>query len=443
MLEIIKKEILNLKNIINHMIHKLKGQSIEEQPLEESKLMSIEAEEKKEKKEKKEEESISSVIKEEALKENTTKEDSKEKEELNNTISLPPENKKELHMASIEESEKKILPPKLQNLKFGDIISAKRYSTLEEREQMEKGHRVGPFIVVGKDQDSILAIYGTSQAPKEFVHLYYYFLDRISGGEFSLTKDTYFQISKICHIREEQYVSSLGTLCEKEKSFLSKQMKISRNRGCYRYLGNIDLKLPKTKAELGDVISYQNKVYFIFEENQDSLFCFELERVDETSKNKIYINKKYYILDYEKEIEISKKHPLGKIRLFDLPSPNVIQGILEKRKKYLEEKEKQSECSRGTIIKNQDKIYYIYGEEGQEWLIFNVFEEEQNEAICIKVNATEFYTRFSKKMTLSKKDAKNYTIVTKAKELEMDEIKKQKKSYEKIQAPNKKKQKKL
>lgn len=437
MLEIIKKEISSLKNKIFYIVHKLKGQS-----LEESRQILVEIEEKVENKEEdflsNGVNSIPSMIEEDTVR----KEDFKQKEELNKTSILLAEDKKELHMASIEESEKKVLPPKLQNLKFGDIIFAKRYSTLEEREQMEEGHRTGPFIVVGKNQDSILAIYGTSKVPKKIVYLYYFFLDRVSGDQFTLTKDTYFQISKICHIREEQYVSSLGALCEKEQNFISKQMKIARDRGRYRYLGNIDLKLPKTKAEFGDIVSYQNKVYFIFRENQDSLFGFELKMGNEDSENRIYINKKYYILDYEKEIEIPKKHPLGQIRLVDLPSPNAIKGILERRKKYLEEKEKQKECSRGTIIKNQDAIYYIYGEEGQEWLVFQVFDEEQNSTQCIRVNTTEFYTRFSKKMTLSKKDAKDYTIVTKAKELEMDEIKKQKKSYEKIQVPNKKKQKK-
>lgn len=441
MLEIIKKEISSLKNKIFYIVHKLKGQ-----PLEESKQILVENKERVENKEEdslpNEENSITSIIEKDAIRKEKTvrEEDFKQKEELNKTSTLLAEDKKELHMASIEKSEKKVLPPKIQNLKFGDIISAKRYSTLEERKSLEEGHRTGPFIVVGKDQDSILAIYGTSKAPKEFVHLYYYFLDRVSGNQFTLTKDTYFQISKICHIREEQYVSSLGPLCEKEQNFISKQMKIARDRGCYRYLESISL--PKTKAGFGDIVSYQNKVYFIFKENQDFLFGFELKMGNENSENRIYINKKYYILDYEKEIEIPKKHPLGQIRLVDLPSPNAIQGILEKRKKYLEEKEKQNECSRGTIIKNQDKIYYIYGEEGQEWLVFQVLDEKQNNTQCIRINTKEFYTRFSKKMTLSKKDAKNYTIVTKAKELEMDEIKKQKKSYEKIQAPNKKKRKK-
>ncbi len=427
MLRIIQKEIVGLKNAIKHIIPRKEEQERIEEPSEEEKInmeMGI----------------VQNRIEEEKVVEEKSLQTI---EELNNPQDKSLELKPELHIASIESDKAKTLSKRMQNLNFGDIISAKRYTSLEERERMEPGHRVGPFIVVGSYQDFVLAVYGTSKKPKEFIHLYYFFLDKIKGDRYTLTKDTYFQVSRIYPIRDKQYVSKLGTLSDEEKNLVTKQIKVARDRQRYGYLGNIPFSLPKSKIEFGDIISYQNKIYFIYQENQDSFLGFQLTKGDEASENRIYINRKYYVLNFETEIEIPKSYPQKKIRIADLPSPNQALGILASRKKYFEEKKKKEECSRGTIITNQNEIYYIYGEEGQEWLIFEVFNEEQNSTQRIQINTTEFYTNFSNRMKLTKRKAKDYTIVTKAKDLEMDQIKKQKKEYERSHQHAKEKAKKI
>lgn len=126
MLGIIQKEIMSLKNAIKHIIPGKEEQERIEEPSEEEKINM-----------------------EMGIVQNRIEEEEKS---LQTTEELKPE----LHMASIESDKAKTLSKRMQNLNFGDIISAKRYTSLEERERMEPGHRVGPFIVVGSYQDFVL-----------------------------------------------------------------------------------------------------------------------------------------------------------------------------------------------------------------------------------------------------------------------------------------------
>lgn len=49
------------------------------------------------------------------------------------------------------------------NLNFGDIIRAKRKP---DPSNISPGHRVGPFLVIGRTDDHLICLYGTSKEKK-------------------------------------------------------------------------------------------------------------------------------------------------------------------------------------------------------------------------------------------------------------------------------------
>lgn len=50
------------------------------------------------------------------------------------------------------------------SLTFGNLILAKR---LPNTQEIEKGHRNGPFLVLGRKDDKLVCLYATSKENKE------------------------------------------------------------------------------------------------------------------------------------------------------------------------------------------------------------------------------------------------------------------------------------
>ena len=105
---------------------------------------------------------------------------------------------------------KKITKYPLSKLLIGDIVWANRYESDEEREQILKGHEIGPYIIIGFEKDEPIGVYATSRNKKEFLLL----------GKIIGEKNTYINVSKIKKITEENYRGKVP--CTLRKKFMGK-----------------------------------------------------------------------------------------------------------------------------------------------------------------------------------------------------------------------------
>lgn len=90
-----------------------------------------------------------------------------------------------------------------KNLKRLDIIWAKRYNNKKERNDIELGHREGSYIVVGKDKNNLLCLYGTSKIPEDKNKDNFILIPKDDNLFY---KDIYYNIKYITILNKKRYI---------------------------------------------------------------------------------------------------------------------------------------------------------------------------------------------------------------------------------------------
>ncbi len=142
---------------------------------------------------------------------------------------------------------KKIIYP-LSKLLIGDIVWANRYESDEEREQILKGHEIGPYIIIGFEKDEPIGVYATSRNKKEFLLL----------GKIIGEKNTYINVSKMKKITEENYRGKVP--CTLSNDNLLKIKKKIYGEGNSDYFSTEDISYG-----VGDILKSKHGYYFIID----------------------------------------------------------------------------------------------------------------------------------------------------------------------------------
>lgn len=100
--------------------------------------------------------------------------------------------------------------------------------------------------------------------------------------------------------------------------------------------------------------------------------------------------------------------------------------LLNNQRKYLENLKKLKTPQRGSIITKDNIIYYIYGEQGQNFLTFRITQNINEELDTITICNKNFCINYEN-INISKQD--KYEIISCATEEEIDNIKNHKKNY--------------
>ena len=149
-------------------------------------------------------------------------------------------------------------------------------------------------------------------------------------------------------------------------------------------------------------------MYYIYDVDDNNYYLFSIDKT-KNSKNPILINNIKYSFNFEGSGIISKK---TKLKLVDTSNINDI--ILVKRDKYFKNKLLKDVVKRGDLVKYNNKLYYIYGEEKTDWLVYLVYEKKSK--YQIKINNKIYYTNFiSDNICMNKK----LNILRSSKESEM------------------------
>ena len=314
-----------------------------------------------------------------------------------------------------EESQLKKL---LDEIEIGDIIWAKRYKTEEEKKAIPKKHKEGPFVVVDKCQSGVVCCYGTSIYPENHQSKYF----ELDNGDYNLKKKTFFRLHNLYIIDDKSFVKKLDKLTENDMKKLLKQLKV--NHGNYYKINkkNHQIYIP---FEIGDLINY-NVNYLIIDIIKDKFLCIRIDKSNTYLKNNLKFDD-LKNLDYSKIVLIDIKE---KISYISKISDNELLYVLKNQKEYINNCENRKTPQRGSVISKDNKYYYIYGEEGQDWLIFEISKTQNTDFDLILLNNNQFYTNY-KGEKINKKD--NYEVLLLATTSEIDLIKENKKSYIKRQ----------
>lgn len=330
---------------------------------------------------------------------------------------------------------------KLLSIPFGTVIFANRYENDEEKILFGERHRRGPYIVVGRNDKELICIRGTGTKPKNHIFLYDILFESNRDSSYRPLKDTYFSTSKLYFLDIDRNVSKLASLDFEDTSMLASRISIAKSRKCYdKYGPNIRLDIPEITLDTGYIIFKDYRLYFVFDITDTEIEAFRVFH-GAVNENKILINKKFYSLDFDNKITFPSNDRA--FCICDLVSKSQYYLILQKMKKYFTSKNMNNTSNdqnsskpimrRGSVIRCKENYYYVYGEEGNEFMAFKVISQHESNYRKIEVEKKTFYTVFNDEITIPKKETENYDIVLEASDIEMDEIKKIKKAYKKVQ----------
>jgi len=298
----------------------------------------------------------------------------------------------------------------LNFLNIGDIIWAKRYNTKEEENVIPLGHRTGPYIIIYKLLLKVYALECTSN-------------DKEARYKIKLNtkiddrKDTFVYLNKIVLLNKDRYIKKVGNIDKEELDRLYRYIFIFSTKNNLRL---IPVKKIKYNILKGDIVKYNNSLFYVKDLNEKSYFIMQVTRRKNGDK-RIKINNTYYSFDFNNVRKINKNE---KLILIDIVNENIIRRI----DSYKVKKETRN-IERGVLIKYMDKYFYIYGEYEYNFLAFRVYLTKTNKKMRqIIIKGGQYYTLFED-LILKKSD--DMKIIRKAYDREMDEIKKLRKHIRK------------
>lgn len=291
-------------------------------------------------------------------------------------------------------------------IKVGDIVWAKRYQSEEEKETIPEGHREGPYIVLKKQEGKLICTQGKGVVPYEdFYDVTFY----LNNEGYNLSKETFFYLHKLYSIDEFSLLNMADKLNQTDLDRLYKKIKLAG-----RFYYSDDSKMIKFNfpIQTGDIIEKDNKNFIIIDIENNKLSCLLLN-----DKNN------FDNLDYSKLSYLDKSENLKYISTVNNKTLNY---ILKNWKSYIYRANNIHKTQRGSIIFMNNKYYYIYGEESQDWYVFELIKNKISNGEKIRINNKIYYTKYEDLKINKKMQFDNYYICT---EEEMDEIKITRKNY--------------
>jgi len=303
----------------------------------------------------------------------------------------------------------------LEGINVGDIIWAKRYNSEGEMNLIPDGHREGPFVVMGINKDGLICSKGTSTTPNEENKEKYF---ELYNRNHELNKSTYFKLNDLVIINESTFIKKLDQLTQEEKNKFFRKYKLN-NRFYYNINNNkTDFEL---YMQIGDIFLVHNTKYIVLDIDGDKLTVLPIEK-DKYIRNISDVKE----LDYNKikEIKCSNYYII-----LSCLTDQTLSFALKRLKEHLEFNENEKITQRGSVIEKDNKYYYVYGEEGNNWLVFQIEEEKDSLLDEIIISNRNFYTNYEDKI-INKNDKINTIILCNLNEIEA--VKSSRKKYKEI-----------
>lgn len=286
--------------------------------------------------------------------------------------------------------------------------------------KIPEGHRVGPYVVVGIDDEKLKCLYSSGVYPKNVTSSHRILaLEKIA---YSFYKSTYVRITENSLITRDRFLRKLTSLDNEDKKYLYKKIGIVADEGIYT---DIKIDTPRIPLEIGDIILDEIDLYLIVTETDSHFLCSRLSQDDNETKNFIRLGDKKYSLNFDSLKKYSKLSGVKRYDFIDDKNLKRVLGLYQQRLNFLKRKK---EISRGSLIRMNGIFYYVYGEIGSEWMAVAVIGQPNNDLCHLVIGGKHFYTDFNDNIQISKKIL-GIEIIATASEKEMNTIKEDKKSY--------------
>lgn len=302
-----------------------------------------------------------------------------------------------------------------ENLAFGTIIIAQRYQNQQEMLKIEKGHREGPFIVIGTKENRYICLEGSS--PTKDKQFFYFTIPHV--GKYALFKNTYFKLWSPYFIEKSAILYILDRLDEKDQEFLKKRFSLLKTNKSY--CDNLSIPPLGTK----DIIKVEENILFILSQEEKGYNCLHFSKQGNDFYTKhITINGIKFYFNPAKITTIKELTPQAK--RINCVDDNQLQTINSLLKNYQEYECQKQKTTNGSLIKKGDNFYLIYGDYKTDWIAFRV-DETSIHCPAIFIDKKKYFANFNKIIYISKREA--IDVITLATESEMQEMRKKRKKY--------------
>ena len=251
----------------------------------------------------------------------------------------------------------------IQDFQYGDVVIARRYHNKEEKQKIIAGHRIGPFVVLEKQGDKYLCVYGTTKSEYKKTH---------EVLEFYSERLTYFILDRIYEINKNDIGGKIDSLDERKKEILN--LKLKRK------------SVEEKELTEGDIISFLDKIYYTYRVNP--VVLMELKEGYRTSDKVFSIFGKEYIFDFNSNVIYGK---IDNYKIIDYLDNEQINHL----KKCFFTRRKMPKLERGMLIEYLNRIYYVYGIDKDRALLYQVNKREDiDNSRSVYVNNREYEASF-------------------------------------------------
>lgn len=300
-----------------------------------------------------------------------------------------------------------------EEFQFGDIVIAKRYNNSHDKMKINLGHRVGPFIIIDKVDDKYIGIYGTTKNV--------YNKDHEILEVNTIFRKTYFVLDFIRNISRENIGGKIETLDERQKEIL--KLKLKRET------------LIEQELTVGDIISFKNELYYV-----KSINPILLIRVN---KNVLHRNNLFkglnntYQFDFDSAVIYNMLDDFKIIDYLDNKQIEYIDKYMCLSNELIKIKQP---ITRGMLIEYVGRLYYVYGTEKENALMYEIVEYTNNDDIelesTITINNRKYKALFKNNYEIDVNSLYILKDISQNNEIENNRI--TKKSYLKKNSENKK-----
>ncbi len=300
----------------------------------------------------------------------------------------------------------------------GDIIYAKRVDKGLSNELLKGGHEFGPFLVIENLGDRLVCFYGSSHCVKKQNRL---IIDHQNYD--GLTKKTCFRVATFYEIGLDSYRRKLDTLNVNDEHIFQKKINIlARNNSLLKKYGR---QLP---LESGDIFRFCKELYLLYKLENNVITAIQVSTTDVSDYSFISDYNAYYI-HFDHVIEIPNNLTFSPV---DFITKDIYDRVLVLFKKYLMEKDKQNIIQRGSVIKYENKVLYIYSQEADSYLGYRIYGFSSDDKFPIFIHHKKYSADFEDVYKIQKDD--HFKIIITISEEEIDYNKQIKKSYNKMKS---------
>lgn len=191
-----------------------------------------------------------------------------------------------------------------ENIQVGEMIWAQMPLNKKELSEIEESHRIRPYLIVKKEKNFLFCYQSSSKSRKQYNNYEEYCLNKL---KYKNKKDSWLDLKSIKRIE--------------------KRICIEQNRG-----NSEVIKFNKSiYIEIGDVILYNEKLYYVYSEDNVNIYCFEIHKrkKENVIEENIIINRKTYYTNFKELKAINRK---DKMEINNIAYKDEVLEILKKKR---------------------------------------------------------------------------------------------------------------